>query len=142
MMELQLLYPYYVGINGTSVVATPTITTTQVDRKDALPALYKAIGCNLVDAVELVLCGKPVTLWVNDEGLFQPHEIASEEIGHSVTMGWVIKDDRGIEVRLAGNIVFSGIDEKGNTVESPLTGSEIESLLQKQIDLIYFKTVQ
>lgn len=128
---LQVLSFQYAGLSLNSFNGSIEVEKLDVIGNDTLSALYKAIGCRTVDVAELPLNGVNVSLWVDDEGLFHPHPQASEDTGREVVLGWTITDDNGNQAVLAGNIVFSGLGEEGDTVDSPLSNDSINQLISE-----------
>ena len=77
-----------------------------IEKSNFLNTLYEEIGCSLVDAVTTTVTVNekevPVTVWVDDEGLYKPGNIAVKYKN---------------ELVLLGNIVVTGdVDSKGDTI--------------------------
>lgn len=80
----------------------------------SLREMYKFIGCRLVTGA-----GYPDdnhACWADDEGLFNADETDLRKVT------WM-------ESPLVGNLMITGIDRKGNTVEATMTVEKLQSLI-------------
>jgi len=82
-----------------------TRTMAQVEYSGDLDELYKLLGCNTVDAVEVNSHGD--TLWVDDEGLFVPRE--------DLYLFYMAGSHAATPDALAGRALLTGCNAKGNT---------------------------
>ena len=84
------------------------------DADKFLPTAYQFIGCDCVDVARLNLGGYPVDVWVDDNGLLNQ---ADPHLGG--LLGWLIVDDDGNQIPLAGALVFASCNDEGETVDCP-----------------------
>ena len=109
-------------VRGIAVPVTDDTTTVNLDRSDGtvLEALYRTIGCHLVDVVRL---DHGIDMWVDDEGM-----ITSEVNRRATLLAWAL----GLTTQLYfGDVVFASSDEHGETVS---LSSDQEDLLNRLLN--------
>jgi hypothetical protein len=91
------------------------------DTRENLAAMYKAIGCSLVDVVRLTTT---LDMWLDDEGMYtQPVNLPATALARKHGYVWQ---------PYHGTVVLCGVDEDGNSID--LTGDQMRGLLAHMSD--------
>lgn len=119
------------SLAGAGMVRTANcvISDVQCSEDKVLDAFYQAINCDLIDILTFNLNGKEVSIAFDDNGLFRTDEaLGVAEDGRGYISGWTITDDAGDAFHIPGTVVFHGVDEDGETIDSPISEDEIRNL--------------
>ena len=130
-------------ILGRSVV-TQVEEQTMRDDDSLLPFLRQQIDCRTIERVEVTLQGKQVTIWLDEEGLYQRNEAFESLAGPGKLIGFLVQDDDGRKYPIAGTLVLTGSDnddsERVNDV--PFNQATLRELFGSQITPVTINSFQ